>query len=226
MTCTASNMRNAPAYRSSRNPIQHTRGSSWSGDLIGPVRTQSRAGAVYGLHPTDHNTHYEYFAGLRSKSGALGGVETRHTTMTVTGVQPRMLTTDLGGEFVGQAADDLYSRLRIAHLIHAPGAHVEDIKSSHRRLCASVRPTLRDASAPPSLWEDACLWAVGTHNCRSVGGGVPHVALFGSSPELTPPATFYSHAATCDGQGNHRRFASRSVLARHIGPPAASVPFE
>ena len=38
-----------------------------------------------------------------------------------------MLTTDLGGEFAGQAAENLYSRLRIAHRFRAPEAHVEDI---------------------------------------------------------------------------------------------------
>ena len=40
----------------------------------------------------------------------------------------------------------------------------------------------------------------------------------GSFPDLTPLAPFYSHVAAYDGHGNHGRFASRSVLARYIGP--------
>ena len=217
-TCATSNMHKARTYHSSRSPVRHTTGSSWSGDLIGPVHTQSRTGAVYGLHLTEHNTLYEYFAGLRSKSDALGEIETWHTTMTAAGARPRVLTTDLGGEFVGRAADDLTSRLRLAHRFRAPEAHVDNIESSHRRLYESVRPALREASAPSSLWEDACLWAVDTHNCRNVGGHVPHIALFGSFPDLTPLAPFYAHVAAYDGQGNHGRFASRSVHARYIGP--------
>ena len=56
------------------------------------------------------------------------------------------------------------------------------------------------------------------HNGRNLGGSVPYIALFGSFPDLTPLAPFYSHVAAYDGQGNRRRFASRSVLARYIGP--------
>ena len=75
-TCTTSNMRKAPTYRPSGSPTQHTPGSSGSGDLVGPVHTQSRTGAVNGLHLAEHNTHYVYFSGLRSKSGALSEIET------------------------------------------------------------------------------------------------------------------------------------------------------
>ena len=79
------------------------------------MSTQSRAGAMDGLHHIEHNAHYEYFAGLRSKNGALGEIETCHTTMIAAGARLQVLTTDLGGEFVGQAAVDICSRLRIAH---------------------------------------------------------------------------------------------------------------
>ena len=72
---------------------------------------------------------------------------------------------------------------------------------------------------PPSLVGGGAFpWTVDAHNCRNVGNGVPHVALFGSFPDLTPLAPFYSHVAAYDGQGNHGRFASRPVHARYIGP--------
>ena len=108
-------------------------------------------------------------------------------------------------------------RLGIAHWPRAPEAHAENIEASHRRLYESIRPALRDASAPQSLWEGACILAVDTHNCRNVGGGVPRVTLFGSFPDLAPLAPSHSHVAAYDGQGNHRRFASCSVLARYMG---------
>ena len=41
---------------------------------------------------------------------------------------------------------------------------------------------------------------------------------FRVSPDLTTLAPFYSHVAAYGGQGNHGRFASRSVLARYIEP--------
>ena len=173
---------------------------------------------MYELHPTEHNAHYEYFAGPRSKSGAPGEIETWHTTMAAAGVRPRVLTTDPSGEFVGLSTDNLYSRLGIAQRLRPLGAHVDDTEFSYRRFYTSVRPALRDASAPPSLWEDECLWAIGAHNCRNTGGGVPYVILFGSSPDLTSLAPFYSHVVAYDGQGNHGRFVSRPALARYIGP--------
>ena len=86
---------------------------------------------MYGLHLTEHNTHPEYFAGLRSKSDTPGEIETWHTTMTATGARPHVLTIDLGGEFVGQAAENLFWRLRIARRLRAPEAHVGNIESSH-----------------------------------------------------------------------------------------------
>ena len=87
--------------------------------------------------------HYEYFVGLRSKNDTLGEIETWHAAMTAAGARPHMLTTDLDGELVDQAADNLYPRLRIAHRLRAPEAHAGDIESSHRRLYASARPALR-----------------------------------------------------------------------------------
>ena len=106
------------------------------------------------------------------KSGALRELETWHTTMTAAGVQPHVLATDLGGEFVGQAADDPFSRLGITHRLRAPGAHAGDTESAHRHPYESARPALRDGSAPPFLWEDACLWAADAQNCRNAGGDV------------------------------------------------------
>ena len=67
-TCAISNIRQARTYHSSRNPAQHTTGSSWSGDLIGPVHTQSHAGAVYGLHLTEHKTAIAKIPSLRAVS--------------------------------------------------------------------------------------------------------------------------------------------------------------
>ena len=120
-TCATSNMRKAPTYHSSGSPTQHTTGSSWSGDMIGQVCAQIFSGATYGLQLTKYNTYCEYFSGLRSKSASLEERRTRrnrdvvHTTMTAAGARPHLLTTDLGGEFVGQAADRLHPRLGIAH---------------------------------------------------------------------------------------------------------------
>ena len=119
------------------------------------MRTQARIGGVYGLHPIEHNAHYQYFAGFRSKSDALREIETWHTVMTAAGAQPHVLTTDLGGEFVGRAAGEMCSRLRLAHRFRAPEPHVDDNETAHRRLFATVQPALRGASAPPSLWLDA-----------------------------------------------------------------------
>ena len=93
VTCATSNMRKALTHHPSRSPTLHTTGSSWSGDLIGPVHIQSRYGAVFGLYLTKHNAHYEYFAGLRSKSDTLGEIETWHTAMTAAGVRPCVLMT-------------------------------------------------------------------------------------------------------------------------------------
>ena len=158
VTRATSNMRKAPTYHSPRISTQHTTRSSWSGGLIGPVRVQSRCGAVYGLNLTEHKTHYEYFEGLCAKSDALRELGTWHTsdtTMIAANIQPPVLITDLGGEFAGQATDNLYLRLRIAHRFRAPNAHVDNIESSHRRIYENARPVLRDASAPTSPWEDA-----------------------------------------------------------------------
>ncbi len=129
-------------YHSSRSPVRHTTGSSWSGDLIGPVHTQSRTGAVYGLHLTEHNTLYEYFAGLRSKSDALGEIETWHTTMTAAGARPRVLTTDLGGEFVVGPPAHLTSPTRLDHKPRAPAAPLDNIVPSHHRVYDSLLPRL------------------------------------------------------------------------------------
>ena len=151
VTCDTSNMHKAPTYRSSRSPTQHTVYSSWPGDLIGPVRAQSRAGAVYALHLTEHNTYCEYFSDLRSKSVTLSEIETWHTTMTTTGARPHVLTADLDGDFVGRAVETLYSRLGIAHRLRAPEVYVGNIEASHRLLYESVRSALRGTSEPPSL---------------------------------------------------------------------------
>ena len=146
-------MRKTPTYHSSRSPAQHTAGSPWSGGLIGPVRVQSRGCTVYidYISPSTTRAHYKYFPDLRAKSNALRELEAWHATMIATGIQPHILTTDLGDEFAGQATGDLYSRLGIAHRPHAPGDHVDDTDSSHRRLNESARPALRDALAPLSL---------------------------------------------------------------------------
>ena len=137
--------------------------------------------------------------------------------MTAAGARPHVFTTDLGGEF-GRAIENLYSRLRITHRLRAPEAYTDDTESPHRRLYAGARLALRDASAPPFLWEDACLWAVDAHNYQNVGGGVPRITHFGSFQDLTPLTSFYSHVTVYGKEGNHGRFASRSAHARYIGP--------
>ena len=142
MTCAAVNMRRASRYHTSRSPTQHTTGASWSADLFGPTRVQSRHGSVYELHLVEYNTKWECATGLRAKSDTPGELETWHTTMVTAGVQPRVLTTDLGGEFIGQAADSLYSPIQVAHRLRAPEAHVGSIGSSHQRLYRTTRPAL------------------------------------------------------------------------------------
>jgi hypothetical protein len=71
---------------------------------------------------------------------------------------------------------------------------------------------------PSSLWEEACVWAIDTHNCRAVAGLVPHVQLFGSWPDLTPLAPFYSFIVAFNNNNMAGRFKSRSLLSRYIGP--------
>ena len=95
--------------------------------------------------------------------------------MSATGVRPLVLTADMGDEFVEQNADEMYARLGLASRLRAPEAHVDGVESAHRRLYCSVRPAMLAGDVPPSLWEEACVWAINAHNCRAVAGVVPHM---------------------------------------------------
>ena len=65
---------------------------------------------------------------------------------------PLVLTTDMGGEFVCQSADELYGRLGFASRLRAPEAHVDRVESVNRRPCRSFRYAILTGNVPPSLW--------------------------------------------------------------------------
>ena len=137
--------------------------------------------------------------------------------MTAAGVRPLVLTTDTGGKFVGQDADETYARLGLASRLRAPEAHVDGVESVHRHLYRSARTAMLAGNMPPSLWEETRVWAIDAHNCRAVARFVPHVELFGSWPDLTPLAPFYSSIVAFNNNNTTGRFNSRSLLSRYIG---------
>ena len=100
--------------------------------------------------------------------------------MTAAGVRPLVLTADMGGELVGQNSDEMYTRLGLTSRLRAPETHFDGIESVHRRLCRSVQPAMLAGDVLPSLWEEACVWAIDAQNCRAVAGAVHHTKLCGS----------------------------------------------
>ena len=62
------------------------------------------------------------------------------------------------------------------------------------------------------------MWATDAHNCSAVTGLAPQVQLFGSWPDLTPLAPFYSSVVAFNNNNNNTsgRFNSRSLLPRYI----------
>ena len=178
----------------------------------------SRSDADYGLHITGGDSNYACFSGLRRKSDVLGAIEVWHASMTTAGVRPLVLTIDMGGGFAGQDADETYARPGLASRLRAPGARVNGVGSTHRHLYRSVRPAMLVGNVPPSLWEEACVWAIDAHNCRAVAGLAPHVQLSGSWPDLTPLAPFYSFVVALNNSSTSGRFNSLSLLPRYTGP--------
>ena len=124
---------------------------------FGPTNTTSRAGAEYGLHITEGNSNYAYFSGLHHKSGAPGALGVWHASMTAAGMRPLVTTTDMGREFVGQSAGEVYAHLGLASRLRAPEAHADGVESVHRRFYRSARPAMLAGDVPPSLWEEACV---------------------------------------------------------------------
>ena len=83
-----------------------------------------------------------------------------------------------------------------------------------------MRSGMRAGDAPPPLWEYPYVWATDRYNCSVVTGFVAHVQLFGSWPDLTPLAPFYSSAVAFNNRLEQRAAAagalnnSRSLLSR------------
>ena len=109
--CDASNMQRASTYQMSRSAAMYPSLLSWQADLFGSVSTTSRSGGDCGLHNTEGSSNYAYFPGVRHNSDALGAIEVWNASMTADGVRPLVLTTDIGGEFVGHDAARVCTRV-------------------------------------------------------------------------------------------------------------------
>ena len=109
-------------------------------------------------------SNYEYFSGLRSKSGALIAINVWHASITAAGVRSLILATDMGGEFAGQDPGEMYARLGLASRLRTPGAHTEGKFRVHSSAFVPPRLVMRAGDVPPSLWEEACVWATDAHS--------------------------------------------------------------
>ena len=223
--CQVTNMMRAPTHNTSHGAPQFPPGQTATMDLFGKMRTTSRGGASWGILFEMTGSSYRHFAGMRDKTEVDAAIRAFHALLAAHGVQLRVLLSDDGTEFRGKAVEAAYTELGIHHQGRPSGTHVDNIERAIRQTYEEVRPALRAAGVTnASLWEEACCWAVDAHNIRVVipniatgRTGIPHVDLFGSYPDLTANAPFFSWIAAYDNMVENR-FDSRAIVARYIGP--------
>jgi hypothetical protein len=192
-------------------------------DVCGKTSTCLHKGYKYFATFVDDMSRKVYVAGLRRKSDVAQHLKSFVAqTELETGQRLRVLRSDGGGEYTGDAVAKYLEDRGIKHEVTTPDTpqHNGVAECMNRTLLDKVRAMLHGADLPKSYWYDALTYAAFLHNVsptRSLEDMTPEEAWSGNKPNVSGVCVFGCRVFVHIPDAQRGKLAAKSLVSTFLG---------